>query len=55
MHVKISYRPVDKSALSEHEVKRCAVATGQHWNGPALAPARDTCNAHRRHYLNVTM
>ena len=33
MHVKISMRPVDKSDLSEHEVKRCrAVARGQHWD-----------------------
>lgn len=33
MHVKISMRPVDKSDLSEHEVKRCrAVARRQHWD-----------------------
>ena len=33
MRVKISMRPIDKSDLSEHEVKRCrAVARGQHWD-----------------------
>ena len=33
MHAKLSMQPVQKSNLSEHEVKRCrAVARGNHWD-----------------------
>ncbi|HLB26235.1 MAG TPA: hypothetical protein VJN32_01180 [Dehalococcoidia bacterium] len=32
MHAKLSMQPVQKSSLSEHEVKRCrAVARGNYW------------------------